>query len=173
VSHVVVQEQWPSRTERVVPVDWVGTTTRDIIVLKEMRDQFSQLDPFVQTEFVYTDVPHFATDPKLTMIWPYAVSAKRVVDEQLRQVPPGELAVRRGARVVASDGRCGRVDEFVVNPDSGHITHLVLREGHLWGQRDITIPIGEIDRIEEGRVYLKLDKEGIAALPSVPVRRRW
>jgi sporulation protein YlmC with PRC-barrel domain len=63
------------------------------------------------------------------------------------------------------------VDEFLVDPGSGQITHLALREGHLWGRRDVTIPVSAIDRIEDDIVYLKLDKAAIAALPAIPVRR--
>jgi sporulation protein YlmC with PRC-barrel domain len=74
--------------------------------------------------------------------------------------------------VEATDGHAGRVDEFLVDPANGHITHLVLREGHLWGQKDVTIPVAQIDRIEDGAVYLKLDKESIGALPAIPIRRR-
>jgi hypothetical protein len=36
----------------------------------------------------------------------------------------------------------------------------------------VTIPISEIDRFEEDTVYLKLDKDQVEALPTVPVRRR-
>jgi sporulation protein YlmC with PRC-barrel domain len=87
-------------------------------------------------------------------------------------IPSGELAMRRGARVQATDGRVGQVDEFLVNPVNGYITHLVLREGHLWGQKDVTIPVSQIERIEENAVYLKLDKHSIEALPAVPVSKR-
>jgi sporulation protein YlmC with PRC-barrel domain len=87
-------------------------------------------------------------------------------------VPAGELAIRRGARVEAADGHVGRVDEFLVDPANGHITHLVLREGHLWGQKDVTVPVSQIERIEEDTVYLKLDKHSIGALPTIPIRRR-
>jgi sporulation protein YlmC with PRC-barrel domain len=73
--------------------------------------------------------------------------------------------------VEATDGHVGQVDEFLVDPTNEHITHLVLREGHLWGQKDVTIPVSQIDRIEQDVVYLKLDKHGIEKLPSVPVRR--
>jgi hypothetical protein len=48
----------------------------------------------------------------------------------------------------------------------------VLREGHLWGQKDVTIPVSQIERIEEDAVHLKLDKRSIEALPAIPVRRR-
>jgi sporulation protein YlmC with PRC-barrel domain len=75
--------------------------------------------------------------------------------------------------VEATDGHVGRVDEFVVDAGTGHITHLVLREGHLWGQKDVSISISEIGRIEADVVYLKLDKAGIDALPTIPVQRDW
>jgi hypothetical protein len=41
----------------------------------------------------------------------------------------------------------------------------------LWGQKDVTIPVSEIERIKEDHVYLKLDKRSIEALPAIPKRR--
>jgi sporulation protein YlmC with PRC-barrel domain len=141
-----------------------------VIVLKHPRAEFTLLDPFNQTDFIQRDVPHYATDPRLTLIWPYVVPAARVVEDVTRQIPPGELAVRRGAKVRATDGRVGQVDEFLVDPETGHITHLVLREGLPWDRKHVNIPVSEIDRIEENTVYLKLDKKGVADLPFIPLR---
>jgi hypothetical protein len=50
--------------------------------------------------------------------------------------------------VRATDGRVGRVDEFLVDPESGNITHLCLRKDHLWGDKLVCIPVSEIDLIE-------------------------
>jgi hypothetical protein len=47
----------------------------------------------------------------------------------------------------------------------------VLREGHLWGQKDVAIPVSEIERIEDNTVHLKIDMRKIEALPAIPVRR--
>jgi hypothetical protein len=58
-----------------------------------------------------------------------------------------------------------------VNPENEHITHLVMREGHLWGQKDIAIPVSEIDRAGASAVHLKLSKNDIEALPAIAVRR--
>jgi len=63
------------------------------------------------------------------------------------------------------------VDEFLINPINDTISHLVLREGHLWGQKNITIPLSQIDRIDENTVWLKLDKQSIEALPAIPIHR--
>ena len=96
-----------------------------------------------------------------------------LVRQRVRAVPPGELAVHRGARVRATDGRVGRVDEFVIEPESGQITHLTMRTGHLWGDREVSIPVSEIGRIAENTVHLKLGKRQIGALPLLRVRRIW
>lgn len=173
VSHIVVKEDEPPGVERLVSVKIIASTAAEVILLSCTKEIFAKLEPFNQPEFIYTDVPQHATDPSLTLLWPFVVPVKRIVDDKVRRIPPGELAVRRGARVRATDGWVGRVDEFIVGPVSGNITHLVLREGHPWKEKDITIPVDQIDHIKENTVYLKIDKNTIASMPSVAVKRRW
>jgi sporulation protein YlmC with PRC-barrel domain len=171
VTHVVVKELKSPQTERLVPVNWIKETTPDLILLGHTCQEVNGLDPFNLTDFVKRDVSHYATDPQLTLLWPYRVPSEQVVVDTRRQIPPGQLAVRRGARVRAADGRVGQVDEFMVDPDSGHITHLVLREGLPWDKRHVDIPISAIDRIEENVVHLSLTKKEIEALPFIQLRR--
>jgi sporulation protein YlmC with PRC-barrel domain len=173
VSHIVVKEEQSPGVERLVSVKLVASTAAEVILLSCTKEIFAKLEPFNQPDFIYTDVPQHATDPSLTLLWPFVVPVKRIVDDKVRRIPPGELAVRRGARVRATDGWVGRVDEFIVGPVSGNITHLVLREGHPWKEKDITIPVDQIDHIKENTVYLKIDKNTIASMPSVAVKRRW
>lgn len=173
VTHMVVRERRPSSVERLVPVSWVSTSAAEVLVLGHTLEEFSQLEPFNQTEFIYTDLPYHATDPKLTLLWPYVVPAKRMIDTQIRPIPPGQLAVRRGARVRATDGSVGRIDEFLVDSENCHITHLVLREGNLLGKKSVTIPVSEIDHIEEKVVHLKIDKSAVKMMPTIQVKRLW
>lgn len=172
ITHVVVKAQKAPHGERLIPVRWIKETTPDLILLSHSKEEVNTLELFNQTDFVQRDVPRYATDPKLTLLWPYVVPAKQIVSDKYEQIPPGELAVRRGARVRALNGDIGQVDEFVVNPETGYITHLVLREGPLWDKKHVTIPVSEIARIEENTVYLKLKKAEIKALPSIPIRRK-
>jgi uncharacterized membrane protein len=76
------------------------------------------------------------------------------------------------AKVECTDGNVGEVDELVKDPDSGDITYVVMREGHPWGKRDVTLPISAVDRVEGDKVYLNLDKNEVELLPSIPVRRQ-
>jgi len=105
---------------------------------------------------------------------PYVTSTKTVqVSTEQRQIPPGELAIQRGTRVEATDGYVGKVDEFVVKPENGHITHLVMREGHLWGKKDVILPISVLGDTREDTVFLKINKHEIETLPTFPIHRHW
>ncbi len=172
VTHVVIREQKPPHTERVVPIRWVKETTPELILLNHAREEVETLEAFTQLDFVQRDIPQYASDPKITLLWPHVVPAKKIISDKRRHIPPGELAVRHGARVRTLNGNIGRVDEFVVNPETRGITHLILREGLPWNKKHVTIPISEMVRIEENIVYLKLKKKEVKALPSIPIRRR-
>ena len=67
----------------------------------------------------------------------------------------------------------GSVDELLIGPADNCISHLILREGPLWGPKDITIPVEKIDRIEDGTVYLNISKSEVKSLPAVPIHRFW
>jgi sporulation protein YlmC with PRC-barrel domain len=169
ITHLVVKEKGFPHTERLVSIDLVLETSPDRIQLRNTQYQLAEMEPFIETEFIPTEIPEYVGDQ--FMIWPYAIPETEMISVEHERIPPGELAVRRGARVEAIDGHVGRVDELLVHPADGHITHLVLREGHLWGQKDVTIPVSQIDHIEEDAVYLKLDKHSVEALPAIPIRR--
>jgi hypothetical protein len=170
VTHVVVKQSAPPHTEYMVPVNVVASATAKRIELRCTLAELEDMDPFVQTQYITEPSPTYSTDDGSRMYWPYA-TAETTAKVDTPQIPPGELAVQRGTRVEATDGHAGRVDEFLVNPATGNITHLVMREGHLWGQRDVTIPISAIRETRDGTVYLTLDKQQVEALPSIAVRR--
>jgi sporulation protein YlmC with PRC-barrel domain len=87
------------------------------------------------------------------------------------RVPKGEVEVRRSSAVTSSDGdHLGHVDGFVVDGED-HVAHFVLEHGHLWGKREITIPIAAVDRIENDEVILSLSTDEVGALKSVGVHR--
>jgi sporulation protein YlmC with PRC-barrel domain len=171
VTHLVVKEADFPHAERLVPVELVVESTPHQIHLRCNHDELARLERFTEVKFIQAEVPYEDYNWEEYRLWPYMLPEDEMVPIEIERIPPGELAVRRGADVRAKDGHVGRVDEFLVNVTDGHITHLVLREGHLWGQKDVTIPISEIERIEEDTVHLKLDKASVEALPSIPVRR--
>ena len=82
------------------------------------------------------------------------------------RVPTGEVEVRRGDPVHASDGFIGKVKGLVVDPADNHVTHVLLAEGHFFGHKNVAIPIGRTARIED-QIKVDLTKDEIEALPAV------
>jgi hypothetical protein len=82
-------------------------------------------------------------------------------------IPEGEVAMDHGTRVRASDGKAGRIDRLMVDPMSGSLTHLVVREGPVWASKAVPVPIAEVKRMDNQAVYLRTNRAGIEALPAI------
>jgi sporulation protein YlmC with PRC-barrel domain len=178
VTSLVVKEAAFPNTEYIVPVETVSETIAGTIRLRCSKAKLEKMRRFVKTTFVEAKVPlmspGYAAGMGTYYYLPYVTAdmTMKVPKEHL-QIPAGKLGVTRGTRVEATDGYVGHVDEFVVNPKNKHITHLVMREGHLWGQKDVIIPLSAMGETREDTVFLKLDKHQIESLPTFPVHRRW
>jgi sporulation protein YlmC with PRC-barrel domain len=178
VTHLVVKENVFPHIERLVPLEKVAETTPDRIRLKCTSNEFHRLESFLEADFLRTDDVDMMSSSEVPYTRPYWVLPHASVYQDYialdhENIPLQDVAIHRGEVVYATDGKAGKVDEFVVNPESGHITHLVLRCGHLWDQRDITVPVENVDRMEEDGIYLKLDMESLRMFPSVRVRHKW
>jgi len=79
-------------------------------------------------------------------------------------IPVGETEVSPGDPVHALDGEIGQVQGFLVHPDDGRVTHVLLREGHLWGRKQVAIPISAVTGAEAG-IQLNLTKKQVEDLP--------
>ena len=87
------------------------------------------------------------------------------------RIPKGEVEIRRASDVTSADGdHLGKVDGFLVGDDDA-ITHFVLERGHLWGRREVTIPINAVAQVFTDAVTLSLTKDEVGELPSVRVHR--
>ncbi len=165
VVYFVVQAD-EDGSRQVVSTDLVKQTTTKLIQLNITSEELKQMEsPYVETRFIPGE-----GEERHILYLPYAVPGQPLTDK-IESLPPDQLNVHRGAEVMATDGKVGKIDEFLVEPLSGNFTHIVLREGRLWGKRDLTLPVTIIDRVSEGKVYLKADKERIKALPAIPVKR--
>jgi sporulation protein YlmC with PRC-barrel domain len=186
ITHFVVKDHHLLGVEHIVPVSFITSATADRITVNCDRATLAHQPDFI--EYDYDRFEELMPYREGYMYWPMMLpedtltyTSPEYVPTEHEQIPAGELAVRRGMTVYAAseneDGatanriRIGEVEAFVANPTTGHITHLILREGHLWGQRDVTIPVNAIEKIEVGDVQLALTKQEVEALPSVPVKR--
>jgi sporulation protein YlmC with PRC-barrel domain len=83
-------------------------------------------------------------------------------------VPLGEVEVRHGDRVCATDGEIGLVEGLVIDPANHGVTHVLLQEGHLWGRKEVAIPIAAVTSVDDG-ISVSLSRQQIGDLPSVDI----
>lgn len=179
VTHIVVQEKGLIGIERLIPVEEILESRNDQITLRCSLEDFSKFESFTESHYIGNDEPFLDYEGEYYHYFPFSTpdfgdtfEYERWFEE-VECIPQGELGIHRGAEVYARDGKVGQVDEFLISPKDDRISHLVLREGHLWGQKLVTIPVSEIDRIETDLVYLKLRKQDIEKLPVIPVKRHF
>ena len=176
VSHFVVKTKDKSKEYILVPVELILDSDSKGILLTCSSDEFFLLELFFKERFVDYDYDDDADVTSIatvrvtnTLLFPYTTPASPTGPFPEKQIPPNEMAVHRGAKVMATDGEVGRVAEFVLNAENHNIIYLVMRKGEFL-EKDVYIPVADIERGEEDVVYLKLAKAAVKALPSVPVK---
>ena len=187
VTHLVVQPDSPSEPARLVPVERArgGDDARGTIVLDGSVAEIGQLESVREAaylrlgEFPVED-PDWEVGVEEILALPYyqgldAVGAPIAYDDHVMwkydRIPKGDVEIRRASPVTSSDGHhLGHVDGFVVDGED-HIGHLVLEHGHLWGKREVVIPIGAVASVETDAVVLTLSKDEVGALESRRVPR--
>jgi uncharacterized membrane protein len=178
LTHVaVVEKSMLHGEERLVPIDRVTKTTRDTVYLDCTTNEILQMEPFTRTHYLEIDQgpDGYAYSPPYMTTYPDGMMTPTpgylTVQDYL--VPAGGVAIHRGMTVEAMDGLAGQVGELLMDPQSGQITHFLLMKGHGWGKKEVAIQVSFIDRVEDEVIHLKIDKEKIGQLPSLPVKRKW
>jgi hypothetical protein len=78
-------------------------------------------------------------------------------------VPLGETEVGHDEHVHALDGEIGHVQGFLVDSGDYSVTHVLLREGHLWGRKEVAIPISFVTAVDGG-IWLNITKKQVEDL---------
>ena len=179
VSHLVVEPKHRQGLGKLVPLDLVEVTDGEIQI-RCTQAEFDKLEPAEETQFMPGNSGHPGYGPGQAYSWPYyslsgmgmgmggfgtgMVPQPAVYDT----IPLGEVAVRRGEHVHAIDGDIGRVQGLVIDPRSHHVTHVLLQEGHLWGRKEVAIPISAVAGVDVG-IRLNIAKRDVQDLPPVDI----
>ena len=171
ITHLVIGDKNTSEQEYLVPIDFVTDTSHDQIRLRCSCSELHSMPIFNREEYIPRSIFKYQIRPYLVST--HAVIPGLHVPIKVEHIPAGELAIKKGANVEATDGHVGVVDEFLVNPNDNRLSYLVLRQGHLWGHKDMTIPVEQVERFDMDTVYLRISKSEVGALPTVPIQRFW
>jgi sporulation protein YlmC with PRC-barrel domain len=175
VTHLVVEAEHRIGLGRLVPLDLIDTEGDEISLHCDLA-AFGKLELAEETHFMPGSFAYATYGPGQALSWPYyglgpigglgAGNVPQAVTQDT--LPLGEVAVHRGEPVHASDGEIGKVQGLVIDRISHHVSHVLLQEGHLWGRKDVAIPISAVSGLKEG-IQLIFTKDQVQALPVVDV----
>jgi sporulation protein YlmC with PRC-barrel domain len=176
VTHFVVKTK-EHEGQYLVPLDIVTAADRHGIQLDCQKRDVYKLNPFNELYFNgYDDyggsppIPAPGVGPSSTLYHPHRMADSAASDASIH-ASVVQLAVKKGAEVLATDAWVGQVDELVVDLKTQRVTHMVLRQHHLLKDKAITIPVSAIREFEVDTVYLKIDKDAVQALPTVALKK--
>jgi sporulation protein YlmC with PRC-barrel domain len=178
VTYLVIGPEHRSERRRLVPIGLVDATAGEIKI-RRTKAEFDKLDPAEETDLLPDDSgydqvynPALGTLGGTARFPTLALASLRPKDGVTvathDAVPMGEVDVRRGEPVYATDGEIGKIRGLVIEPGSRHVTHVLLEEGHLWGHKEVAIPISSITRVDDV-IRLTIDKHQVQGLPEVDV----
>ena len=171
VTQLVVRTGSSESSARLVPVDRIAESSHDTIRLNSTIYELEQMQLFYEAHYIRDDM-----GPEAAYMYYSSYHSIQPVDIPIMesQVPAGQRAIHQGMPVDASDGRVGSLAQLVIDPASGAITHFVLRDGPRFNRQEQLVPITAVEQVDDDQtLHLKLTREQIAALPSVPLRRHY
>jgi sporulation protein YlmC with PRC-barrel domain len=184
VTHVAVEPEGRRGLARLVPLRLValagmadpadladlGDAARGPVRLRCTEAEFEQLDAAEQTLAEFTlgyEVPVQLIEPGWRDAGGPAVEGGTIPripeQETIDIVPSGEVEERRGDHVHATDGDIGPLRALRIDPGSGRVTHVLVRQGRLWAHKDVAIPFGEVAGLDDG-IRLSITKRQVRDL---------
>ena len=174
VTHIVVEPEGRRGLARLVPLELVDVASGQIR-LRCTEAEFMNLDAAEETlaEFALGQpVPVQLLPPGWRGTGEPSADGGSIlrIDEKetIDVVPPGEVEEHGGDHVHATDGDTGQVRGFRIDPGTGALTHVLLREGHAWGRRDVAIPFDTVVGLDDG-IRLSITREQVRDLPPVDI----
>lgn len=161
ISLVVREEALPGAL-RLVPEKYVAASDAKGVHLSIDAAKMAGLREYVTTEYYPPSFfLHLAAREHCRL--PLAPSGWTV---ERPATPQGAVALSGHEPVHATDGKVGRLDGVLTEAHTGRVVTLLLRQGHLWGAREVAIPAGLVAAYEDGVVRLSVDTAAVAALPA-------
>jgi hypothetical protein len=171
VTHLVIEPRHHPEAGRLVPVELVETGAGEIRLRCSLAE-FDTLEPAEEVEPVEgIDYGGGYGAPEAVMGYGEfgGMGAGMGLDYHpptvtSDNVPEGESEVVRHEHIHATDGEIGRLKGFAVDPADHRVTHVLVREGHLWGRKDVAIPVSAVTSLDDG-IWLNLTKQQVEELP--------
>ena len=182
VTHLLVQNGFLFKEDRVVPVSLVGPATEERVTLRQDADDLEELPIFEEARYAGADLDEApgvrSAGWVRPLYWYPGIGAwwsaggvatypkPRFVGETEKNIPEGTVALKVGAKVIGSDGeQVGDVEQVFTEPLEDRATHLLISEGLLLKDKKL-IPTRWVNHVLESEVHLSVESTFVERLPE-------
>lgn len=171
VTHVVIEPEHRVGLGHLVPLELVASAQTTI----ELRCRTAEFEQLPRSEAIRPVAGiggygvgaapggYEGSAPGEAMAWP-TLGGNATVPETQDRTPAGEVEIHPDEEVAASDGPVGRVEGVIVEAVTGRLSHVLVKEGHVWHRKEVAIPADAVTLLEADRVVLSLTRSEVGAL---------
>src|SRR5262245_1745092 len=138
---------WRARRAEACPFAWSATREKLVSAGPCPRHCSGRCGPFLRT---LQGCSRGAFAPAKAGLMPAAGTGTIEAGE------PMDIAI--GADVFGTDGKLGEVSDVVAEQRSDQVVAIVVKHGVLFGRGRTIVPLGLVQRVEDGDIYVKLDR---------------
>ncbi len=184
VSYIVVELSGLFGFEKyLVPIDYISSTTPQLINLNCTQNELMGMKPYCETHYIENeyweremlywpwDSVSYASDALMSWSYPFPERMMSYMIVEKENLLPGELAISDDVQVEALDGLLGKIDGLLVSKNTQMLKVLLVRSRNFLNLKERLFPAKAINKIEDNKVYLKSEKKALNSLPSMSRRR--
>ena len=164
VTDIIVSTGAVLGRDIVVPTDQVDRVEGGVVHLRLDKGELEACKDYVDVEYKtppgdWMPTPDYGY-PAGGTLWPAGTYYPQETSVTVN-APAGTVGLHHGMDVLSSDGhKVGSIDALETDPHAGHVTHLVLKQGHIF-THDASIPADWVQAIESDRIRLNVGRAEI------------
>lgn len=182
VTHLVIRKGFLFTEDKVVPVELLEETAETGIRLRPEVGDLNALPLFEEKRYVLapeTEPPVSELEIRPAGLYPAPmnagptlpaagpVAATYVISTE-QNIPEGTVAMKKGAKIITSDGKnVGSLEQVLTDPGHERAAYLIIAQGLLMKERR-RIPSTWVSQITEDEIHLSVGAHTIEELGFIP-----
>lgn len=177
-THIVVRKGFLFTEDKIVPVGLISAADEKRVMLRPDAGDLNTLPPFEETNYIPLNEAEarsadYVAGQAFPLYWYPPMGGwlgydypLPFVEETQQNIPANTVAVKEGARVIASDDqRVGSIERVYTNTSNNRVTGFLISRGLIMKEKRF-IPINWVSRVSEDEVYLSVGAPILEELPQ-------
>jgi hypothetical protein len=175
ITHLVIQRGLLQKEDKVVPINVITPEPDGQLTIHLRSVELEFLPAFQEEQYTLVDEGQSGDMPTMVFLSPpypggvpgFASYGPRYVAETRVNIPDDTVALKEGARVIASDNKeVGHVAQVLTGIPAYQVAHFLIVKGLLIKEYRL-IPVGWVKHLTDDEVQLAVDSDAVERLPVV------